>query len=434
MTLFVPGLIRHKRDGGALAEAEIRELLAAYTAGAVPDYQMAALLMAILFRGLDDEELGWWTDAMIRSGVVLDHGAVPGAKIDKHSTGGVGDKISLCLAPAVAALGVPVPMISGRGLGHTGGTLDKLEAIPGFRVDLPPGRASALLGEIGLFMIGQTGDLVPADRALYALRDVTGTVESIPLIASSIMSKKIAEGIDGLVLDVKAGAGAFMADRERARLLARTLFGIGQGAGLKVRALITNMEHPLGRAVGGALEVREAIDVLRGGGPPDTVELTRELGAEMALLGGAVATLDEGRLALSRVLADGSALDLFSRLIEAQGGDPLVCDLPERLPAARELATVTAPREGYVSAIGPREVARAALEVGAGRRVQEDRIDPAAGVLLRVAVGEHVMAGQPLAELHHQGAGADAARPFLSAAVVIDDAPPPAVPLILERL
>jgi pyrimidine-nucleoside phosphorylase len=434
MTLFVPGLIRRKRDGGALGEAEIRDLLAAYTAGAVPDYQMSALLMAILFRGLDDNELGWWTDAMIRSGTVLDHGSVPGAKVDKHSTGGVGDKISLSLAPAVAALGVPVPMISGRGLGHTGGTLDKLEAIPGFRVDLPPERASALLRELGLFMIGQTADLVPADRALYALRDVTGTVESIPLIASSIMSKKIAEGIDGLVLDVKAGAGAFMADRAQARLLAGTLIRIGQGAGLAVRALLTNMEHPIGRAVGNALEVREAIDVLRGGGPPDTAELTRELGAEMALLGGAVATLDEGRLALSRVLADGSALDRFSRLIEAQGGDPLVCDLPERLPAAEAVTAVTAPREGYVRTIGPREVARAALEVGAGRRVKEDRVDPATGVLLRVAVGEHVVAGQPLAELHHRGAGADAALHLLAAAFSIDDAPPPAIPLVFERL
>jgi len=434
MTLFVPGLIRRKRDGGTLAEAEIRELMAAYTAGSVPDYQMAAMLMAIFFRGLSDEELPWWTDAMIRSGVVLDHRAVPGAKVDKHSTGGVGDKISLPLAPAVAALGVAVPMVSGRGLGHTGGTLDKLEAIPGFRVDLPLSRAARILGELGLFMIGQTDEMVPADRMLYALRDVTGTVESIPLIASSIMSKKIAEGIDALVLDVKVGAGAFMGDLERARLLARTLIGIGRGAGLEVRALITAMDRPIGRAVGNALEVREAVDVLRGGGPPDTVELTRELGAEMAVLGGAAADLDEGRREISRVLADGSALERFGRMIEAQDGDRLICDEPGRLPAAREVALVAAPREGLVRGVDPLAVARAALEVGAGRRVKEDRVDPATGVLLCVSAGERVVTGQPLAELHHQGTGFEAALALLEQAIVIGDEPPPAAPLIIDRI
>jgi pyrimidine-nucleoside phosphorylase len=374
MQLFLPGMIRRKRDGGRFEGDEIRELIRAYTAGEVPDYQLSALLMAIVFQGLDADELAAWTDAMMRSGAVLDHSHLPGLKVDKHSTGGVGDKISLCLPPAVAAMGVPLPMVSGRGLGHTGGTLDKLESIPGFRVDLPIPRASQLLADLGLFLVGQTADLVPADRKLYALRDVTGTVESIPLIASSIMSKKLAEGIDGLVLDVKVGAGAFMRDRERARELAGTMIGIGRANRVRVRALLTDMGAPIGRAVGNALEVREAIQVMQGKGPADTTELTEELGAEMLVLGGAHEGLDDARTAMRRALADGRALERFSQLVAAQGGDPRVCDDPARLPAAPAVDTVVATADGFVARIAPRKVARAALEVGAGRRTKDDRI------------------------------------------------------------
>jgi pyrimidine-nucleoside phosphorylase len=434
MQLFVPGMIRRKRDGGRFEGDEIRELIRSYTAGEVPDYQLAALLMAIVFQGLDADELGAWTDAMMRSGTVLDHLDLPGLKVDKHSTGGVGDKISLCLAPAVAALGVPVPMVSGRGLGHTGGTLDKLESIPGFRVDLPVERSSELLADLGLFLVGQTADLVPADRKLYALRDVTGTVESIPLIASSIMSKKLAAGIDGLVLDVKVGAGAFMRDLERARELAGTMIGIGRAAGVKVRALLTDMQTPIGHAVGNALEVREAIEVMQGQGPPDTTELTEELGAEMLVLGGVVASPDEGRDAMERVLADGRALERFSRLVEAQGGDRRVCDDPARLPTASAVDSVVASTDGYVARIAPRRVALAALEVGAGRRVKEDRIDPATGVELRARPGDQVTAGQTLAELHHNHQGTTAARELLEAAFELAPAPPDPTPLVIDRM
>jgi pyrimidine-nucleoside phosphorylase len=434
MALNLPELIRRKRDGGRLEEAELRAIIAEYTADRIPDYQMAALAMAIYFCGMAPEELAPWTDAMTRSGSVMRHDGVPGVKVDKHSTGGVGDKISLPLAPAVASLGVPVPMISGRGLGHTGGTLDKLEAIPGFRVDLDPAAAKALLERLGLFLIGQTEDVAPADRRLYALRDVTGTVESIPLIASSIMSKKLAEGIDALVLDVKVGEGAFMTTADRARELARTIVGIGASAGVEVRALLTDMDAPIGRMVGNALEVRESIDVLRGGGPADTVALTVELGAEMLVLGRAVADLDAGRAAMRRALSDGSALDLFSRVIEAQGGDPRVCDDLSRLPASRERDTVVAPRGGRVRRIRPRAVALAALEVGAGRRRKEDGIDPSAGVELLVARGDSVEAGAPLAALYHNRTSATDALRLLTGAFEIGDEPPAAGALVLDRL
>lgn len=434
MKLNVPEIIRRKRDGQRLEDAELRALIAEYTADRIPDYQMAALLMAIFFRGLDTGELAAWADAMTRSGAVMRHDRVRGPKVDKHSTGGVGDKISLCLAPAVAACGVPVPMISGRGLGHTGGTLDKLESIPGFRVDLEPAAASAQLERLGLFLIGQTEDVAPADRRLYALRDVTGTVESIPLIASSIMSKKLAEGIDALVLDVKVGEGAFMETATRARELARTIIGIGAASNVAVRALLTDMSAPIGRTVGNALEAREAIDVLRGEGPPDTIALTVELGAEMLVLGRAAADLESGRAAVRRVLADGKALALFARVIEAQGGEPRVCDDPGRLPIAGRREAFAAPRRGWISAIRPRAVAMAALEVGAGRRRKEDDIDPAAGVELIAVRGEAVEEGAPLAVLHHGGAGADDAMRLLESAFEIGDAPPERLELVVDRL
>jgi len=432
--LFVPDLIRRKRDGGELSAVEIGALVSAHAAGDVPDYQMSAMLMAIVFRGLSADELVAWTEAMIGSGESLDHSGVPGAKVDKHSTGGVGDKISLCLAPAVASLGVRVPMISGRGLGHTGGTLDKLEAIPGLRVDLSAGEARSVLERAGLFMIGQTDRLAPADRRLYALRDVTGTVESIPLIASSIMSKKLAEGIDALVLDVKVGEGAFMRDEERGRELARTIIGIGEAAGVRVKALLTRMDRPIGRAVGNALEVREAIEVMRGAGPPDTVELTRELGAEMLVLGGAAESADLAREAISRALEGGAALEVFARLVEAQGGDPEAVRDPSRLPAAAGRAEVTAQRSGFVARIDPKAVARAALEVGAGRRTKEDSVRPATGVEVLVGVGESVGAGGTLAEIHHDGVGRDDAVAIAAGAFEIRDAPPEAVPLVLGRM
>jgi pyrimidine-nucleoside phosphorylase len=434
MSVNIPEIVRKKRDGQTLDPEEIKNLIDRYTLGQVPDYQMSAMLMAVFFRGLDASELDAWTGAMVHSGTVLDLTGLPGAKVDKHSTGGVGDKISLCLAPAVAACGVTVPMIAGRGLGHTGGTLDKLEAIPGFRVDLSIERARDQLSKLGLFIMGQTEDLAPADRKLYALRDVTGTVESIPLIASSIMSKKIAEGIDALVLDVKVGAGAFMTDLDRARELAETLVGIGAGAGIRMRALLTDMGKPLGRAVGCALEAAEAIDVMKGNGPGDTVELTVALGAEMLVLGGVAAGPAEAREAMVEALSGGRALELFGKMVQAQGGDPRVCDDPKKLPTASNTIVVKALRGGFISSIHPRKVAMAALEVGAGRKVMADVIDPSTGVILLVDVGDEVEAGRPLAELHLNRTTADHAAGLLEGAFEIDSAPKAGQQLIVERI
>ncbi|MCP4676761.1 MAG: thymidine phosphorylase [Deltaproteobacteria bacterium] len=430
----VPDLIRRKRDGHTLEPREISDLIRMYSDGAVPDYQMSALLMAVFFRGFEADELAAWTDAMLHSGEVLDFTELSGVKVDKHSTGGVGDKISLCLAPAVAALGVPVPMISGRGLGHTGGTLDKLEAIPGFQIDRSIDEAAALLDKHGLFLIGQTADLAPADRKLYALRDVTGTVESIPLIASSIMSKKLAEGIDGLVLDVKVGCGAFMPDLENARDLTATMIRIGEAAKKKVRALLTNMDCPIGFAVGNALETAEAIDVMKGEGPDDTTDLTVELGAEMLVLGQVAKTTDDGRKMMRQVLGDGRALEKFRAIIEAQGGDPRVCDDPKFLPSASTQVTIPAVKDGFVARIDPRRVAYAAIEVGAGRHVKEDTIDPATGVTLLVRPGDEVEVGEPVAALHHNDAGSDAAAGMLAGAFEISETQPDASELIMERM
>jgi pyrimidine-nucleoside phosphorylase len=324
-------------------------------------------------------------------------------------------------------------MISGRGLGHTGGTLDKLESIPGFRVDQTMERARDLLAAHGLFLIGQTEELAPADRKLYALRDVTGTVESIPLIASSIMSKKIAEGMDALVLDVKVGAGAFMPDRGRARELAATMVRIGEGAGKAVRALLTDMDVPLGYAVGNALEVAEALDVMRGEGPRDTTDLTVELGAEMVVLGGGTEGLDEARGRVRAILSDGRALARFQAIVEAQGGDPRVCDDPGLLPAAAHQETVPAIRDGYLVGVDPRAIARAALEVGAGRRLVSDEIDPATGVVLLARTGDQVEEGEPLAALCHDGEGAEVGAAILAGAFEIGDEPPARPPLVIER-
>jgi pyrimidine-nucleoside phosphorylase len=389
--------------------------------------------MAVYFRGLSDELTVALTLAMRDSGAVIDLAKVPGVKVDKHSTGGVGDKISLPLAPLVAACGVPVPMVSGRGLGHTGGTLDKLEAIPGFNVNLSVKQFRAQVAALGCCLIGQTADLAPADKKLYALRDVTATVESIPLITSSILSKKLAEGIDALVLDVKVGRGAFMKDEASARRLAETLVRVGNGAGVTTRALLTRMEEPLGTTIGNALEVKESIAILRGEGPIDTTELTIAFGAEMLVLGGVATDLAMARALLGQAITSGAGLEKFSAIIEAQGGDPRVCDAPHRLPKARQVTAVNAERDGYVTDIDSYALGLAAMRLGAGRARAEDAVDPAVGLILARVVGEEARRGEPLALVHHNrapGAILDDVR----AAFTVGDSAPPARPLVLGRI
>src|SRR2546426_995514 len=356
--MFVVPLIERKRDGGALTPAEWRELIAAYTAGAVPDYQMSALLMAVLWRGLDRAELGALTDAMLTSGDRLSFDRWPVPRIDKHSTGGVGDKVSLVLAPLVAACGVAVPMMSGRGLGHTGGTLDKLEAIPGFRTALSLAEAKAQVMKLGCAMIGQTPEIAPADRRLYALRDVTGTVEAIPLIAASIMSKKLAEGLNALVLDVKRGSGAFLPSLEQSLELARTMITLGEDRGCPTVALLTALGRPLGRACGNALETEEAILALRGEGPPDLMEVTYALGVEMLLAAGLEKSTKKARQRLANALASGLAAEKFEQGIEAQGGNPKTLADPSVLPQAKQGGGYAAPRTGVVTAVDPRTIGR----------------------------------------------------------------------------
>jgi pyrimidine-nucleoside phosphorylase/thymidine phosphorylase len=429
-------IIHAKRDGAPIPAAEIAALVDGFTRGDVPDYQMAAFCMAVFFRGMDEAEVGALTEAMLRSGDVLDLSDVPGAKVDKHSTGGVGDKVSLALAPLGAACGVKVPMISGRGLGHTGGTLDKLEAIPGFRVDLPVDRFRALVREVGACLVGQTARLAPADRKLYALRDVTATVESIPLIAASIMSKKLAEGIDALVLDVKVGSGAFMKRLEDARVLARTLAGIGRGMGKRVSAILTAMDQPLGSAVGNALEVVEIVELLRGGGPADLREVTVELTAELLVLGGAAAGPEEARARVARAIADGSGLAKLEEIVRAQGGDAAAVRDPGRLPRAPRTYDVPAPRGGHVVAVDAEAIGLVAVSLGAGRARLEDRVDPAVGLVVHRKLGDRVERGEPLCTVHEGDRSAPRAPTSarLAAAWSIGAAPPPPRPLILERL
>jgi pyrimidine-nucleoside phosphorylase len=428
-------LIKSKRDGRALDPDDIREFLAAYTRGDVPDYQMSAMCMAVFFHGLNSVELGAWTRAMLESGEVLDLSETPGIKVDKHSTGGVGDKVSLSLAPLAAACGVPVPMISGRGLGHTGGTLDKLESIPGFRVDLSVADYRRMVKDVGACLIGQTATLAPADKKLYALRDVTATVDCLPLIASSIMSKKLAEGIDALVLDVKTGSGAFMKRLEDARALARTMIGIGTEMKRKVTALITDMDQPLGRAVGNALEVIEAVDMLRGKAPEDYTEVTLALTAEMLVLGGKAATEQEARARLKRSVEDGSALRKLKEIVQAQGGDPRAIDDYSRLPQARATSDVLAPGDGFVTGIDTEGVGLAAVALGAGRQRVDSLIDPAVGFTLLRKVGEPVKAGQPVVRVHYNSEGPlkDVKERLLAAYRFGPQAPAPR-PLIVERL
>ncbi|HUS27873.1 MAG TPA: thymidine phosphorylase [Kofleriaceae bacterium] len=424
-------LIRKKRDGGALDDAELRAFIGWVTDGSIPDYQVAAMLMAIFWRGMTEAELATWADAMTRSGDVIDLSSIKRAKVDKHSTGGVGDKISIPLAPAVAACGVAVPMVSGRGLGHTGGTLDKLESIPGFKVDLPVEKFAELVDKLGVCLIGQTARIAPADKRLYALRDVTGTVESLPLIASSIMSKKLAEGIDGLVIDCKVGRGAFMKTVENARALCALMRAIGQRAGKRVTCVLTDMDAPIGRTIGNSLEIRESIEVLRGGGPVDTRELTSVLGGEMLVLGGVAKDAAEGRAKIDKALADGSALEVFRKVVEAQGGDPRVCDSPGSVlpkPKQREELML---KPGRVVAIDSEALGIAALVLGAGRRTKEDSIDPSAGLVVDAYLGEVIEAGgPPSVMLHHSLSPEDGrvaeARAMIEAAFVIEPADRPA--------
>jgi pyrimidine-nucleoside phosphorylase len=428
-------VIARKRDGGALSRDEIAFFVDGVTTGAFPDYQASALLMAILIRGMTPQETAWLTDAMVHSGIRVDLRDVPGVKVDKHSTGGVGDKTSLILAPLAAACGVPVPMMSGRGLGHTGGTLDKLESIPGFRVGLSLEEMKEALKKTGCAMIGQTSHIAPADKTLYALRDVTATVESIPLISASIMSKKIAEGIDALVLDVKTGSGAFMKTEADSRRLAESLVSIGQASGVRTEAVITSMETPLGLAVGNALEVIECLDVLKGGGPHDLIEVSTELAARMLLLAGVAADRADAEQQVVNAIASGAGLERFRRIVEQQGGDPHVVDDYRRLPSAPGRHVVPAPRSGFVVRLDAELVGRASVALGAGRDRVEDSVDPAVGVVVIAKPGDEVGEGDAIVELHYRDeARLSAAVHMVTQALTVGDEPPSARPLIVGEV
>ena len=429
-------LIARKRDGAELTNEELREFLAEYGAGEVPDYQMSAFLMAVLFNGLSAAELGTLTRSIIDSGRRLDFRGDGGPPaVDKHSTGGVGDKVSLVLAPLLAEYGLRVPMMSGRGLGHTGGTVDKLESIPGFRTDLDLDEFQSVLADVGCAMIRQTPAIAPLDGRLYALRDVTATVPSIPLISASIVSKKVAEGIEALVLDVKFGSGAFMRDPEQAVLLAGTLVGLAESEGVRAAALLTAMEQPLGRTVGNALEVREAVECLRGAGPPDLREVTLALAAASVTAGGIETPAGEVVSGLEAMLDDGRALARFARLLERQGGDPGVTTQPELLPAAPLRVTWESPADGFVTRADAYEIGVAAVELGAGRRRIEDAVDPAVGFELHARRGDRVQRGQPVAVIHARSAdAAETAVTRLRAAYGFGDAAPPEVPVVWRRV
>lgn len=433
--MYAPDLIRKKRDAGTLSREEITFLIESYTRRQIPDYQMSAWAMAVFLQGMTPEETAHLTEAMLHSGKVVDFTGVPGRKVDKHSTGGVGDKTSLVIAPVVAAAGVRVPMISGRGLGHTGGTLDKLESIPGFTVGLTLEEFRRAVAEIGCGLIGQTEEIAPADRKLYALRDVTSTVESIPLITASILSKKLAEGIDALVMDVKVGSGAFMKDMESARQLAQSLQTIGARMGKRVVALLTDMDQPLGYAVGNALEVTEAVETLKGKGPEDFNDLCRELSAWMLLLGEAVADLDGGRKKYDELVQSGAGAKKFQEIIERQGGDPAIVDDPGKLPQAKEQVEFAARESGYIVQILTERVGRAAMALGAGRARVDDSIDPAVGLVLHKKLGDKVEAGEPLATLHvNRSETLPEVQEWLASAFQIGSHPPERVPLVRETI
>ena len=429
-------LIQRKRDRGILTDGEIAWLIRSYTSGAVADYQMAAMAMAIFLNGMEPAELVAWTRAMLHSGEVLDFSDITLPKVDKHSTGGVGDKVSIPLAPMVAACGVAIPMMSGRGLGHTGGTLDKLESIPGFTTALDPGRFRQVLDACGLVLAGQSETLVPADRKLYALRDATATVESISLISSSIMSKKLAEDLDGLVLDVKVGSGAFMKTRERARELAETMVGIGKAYEVKTVALLTAMDAPLGNEVGNANEITESIAVLRGEGPADLVEVTMALGIEMLSVAGVETDPDRARALLEKTRTSGRALEVFARVIEAQGGDPKVTQDPGSvLPRAPHRTDLTATGAGFLQELDALKIGVAAMRLGAGRERKEDTIDPAVGITVLARPGAQVELGQPILRLSYRHpARLEEALSVLDGAIEIGEEKPESKALVLERV
>jgi pyrimidine-nucleoside phosphorylase len=434
-TFNTVSLIRKKRDGETLTSQEIQYLIRAYTDDRIPDYQLSAFLMASFLNGLNTEEAAALTHSMLHSGIVVDLSDTPGVKVDKHSTGGVGDKLSLILAPIVAACGVPVPMISGRGLGHTGGTLDKLESIPGFTVDVDLSRYKEILKKQNLVLVGQTEEIAPADKRIYALRDVTATVESIPLIAGSIMSKKLAEGIDALVLDVKFGSGAFMKKHEDAVKLAETLVGIGEQFGKQTIAYLTNMEQPLGYAVGNWLEVKESIDCLNGDGPDDVMEITHLLAGTMIYLGKEAASVEEGIEKSRKAVDDGSALQKWIDIVEEQGGDSSVIKNPESYPEASVVVPVKADKEGFVSEMDAFAMGMVSVELGAGRKAKEDDVDPQAGFMLHKKIGDRVEKGETFATLHtNKQEAADSAKAGMQQAVTIKQIAPKELRQVTHRV
>jgi len=417
--------IAKKRDGNALSQDQIEAFVRGVTDGTIPDYQASALLMAIVLKGMSDEETAWLTDAMVRSGDRVDLSDIPGVKVGKHSTGGVGDKTSIVLAPIAAACGVVVPKMSGRGLGHTGGTLDKLESIPGFRITLTIEEFKSVLREVGTSIIGQTAALAPADKKLYALRDVTATVESIPLISASIMSKKLAEGSNALVLDVKCGDGAFMKDVARARELAASMVAIGTQAGVRTEAVITDMDAPLGCAIGNALEIIECLDTLKGKGPPDLTAVVVRLASRMVVLAGIAGDDRSASARVAHALESGRALETFARMVERQGGNPRVTENYGLLPSAPARIVCSASHAGYVTALKAEAIGRASNVLGAGRTTVGEPIDHGVGILVHARPGDHVARGQALVELHHRNRGVDEALALCRAAIAIGDEPPP---------
>jgi len=433
--MIVPRLIERKRDGQALDPTELRELISAYTDGRVPDYQIAALLMAIYFRGLDKTEMSALTNAMLESGKRLDLSRIALPRIDKHSTGGVGDKVSIILAPLIASLGVAVPMMSGRGLGHTGGTVDKLESIPGFRTALSLAEAERQISKVGCAMLSQTSEIVPADRKLYALRDATATVEVIPLIASSIMSKKIAESLTGLVLDIKRGSGAFLPKLDDELALASAMIDLGSQYDCPVVALLTAMDRPLGWACGNALEVVECVEILKGAGPQDLLEVTLALGAEMLQLAAVCSSADAARQLMRESIASGSALRKLEEIIVAQGGDNRILRDTSLLPRAPHRSAFNAARDGIVEAVEPRAVGYGVIALGGGRRNMEDRIDPSVGYVLTAKPGDKVTKGQPLATIHARSEGdLRLGAEALEKAIKIGDRASDSLPLVSHRV
>ncbi len=428
-------IIQKKRDGGVLTAEEIRFFVTGVTSFSLPDYQAAALLMAILLKGMSPDETSVLTDAMVRSGARVDLSDIPGGKVDKHSTGGVGDKTSIIIAPLVAACGGIVPMMSGRGLGHTGGTLDKLESIPGFRTNLSIPEMRRSLAEIGCALIGQTAEIAPADKTLYALRDVTGTIESIPLISASIMSKKIAEGIDALVLDVKSGKGAFMKTPEAARSLAESLVAIGKASGVRTEAVVTAMNWPLGAAVGNANEVIECIEALKGNSRPDLLENSLELSERMLVAAGVARDRPEAASLCRRALESGEALERFRAIVERQGGNPRVLDDYNLMPMAPREHVIDAGRDGFVAELDAGLIGRASVALGAGRNTVDEKIDASVGIMIPRTVGDAVQAGDAVLRVFYRSEERlAAALPLLTSAVRIGEAPPPRVPLIIGEI